>query len=461
MARAKRPLAAKNTEEQRSLLTDINLGDLDEEVKLSGKAATAKILTRGTYSISVRNRRKYWYWQRGALRRFLFCVPVVFLLVLVVFYLPIYTDVQNRRSALPDWTYNTSRDIKDYVLPLEQTALIVPRDFCRAKTFVIIAVCSGLQNFVQRQTIRETWGNTTEFNYSKFSKLHGHLKGHYLERIPARLKLYEDHLKSAPVRVIFIVGRSKYESLLGNETLERLHNEAEHYNDIIQENFIDSYNNLTLKSVLALKHMSKDCSNSSAFFLKCDDDTFVNVPNLLHFLLGGTLPLYNDTLEYYDVLTAMVMSPENRLNATKGIMRGHQFCSARPVSNVTNKWYMPYYMYPKEAYPKYLSGAGYLMSMDVAQGLYKAALNTTLIYLEDIYITALCAEKARVKRQHHPLFSYTYPRHLCAFKGAITQHEVKDDSMMEAWQFVSNYSIKCDPPGRYFKQMRLRKHINC
>lgn len=28
--------------------------------------------------------------------------------------------------------------------------------------------------------LRETWANTSEFNYSKFSTLHAHLKGTYL-----------------------------------------------------------------------------------------------------------------------------------------------------------------------------------------------------------------------------------------------------------------------------------------
>jgi len=118
--------------------------------------------------------------------------------------------------------------------------------------------------------------------------------------------MYGDYLSgegqslTASVRIVFIVGRQKDEAMLGNETLNRIHIESEKYNDIIQENFVDSYNNLTLKSVMALKHISRSCFNTAAYFLKCDDDTFVNIPNLLNFLLGGTIPLYNDTLDYHD-----------------------------------------------------------------------------------------------------------------------------------------------------------------
>lgn len=176
----------------------------------------------------------------------------------------------------------------------------MPQDFCRNKTFLIIAVCTDLNNFVERQTIRETWGNTTEFNYDAFAKLHAHMNGRYLAARPDRLHLYADYLSgegdtlAATVRILFIVGRSNYESHLGNETINRLHNEAKLYNDIIQDNFIDTYDNLTIKSVMALKHVSRSCAKTCAYFLKCDDDTFVNVPNLLHYLLGAQC-LYTTT----------------------------------------------------------------------------------------------------------------------------------------------------------------------
>ncbi|EDW77212.1 uncharacterized protein Dwil_GK22248 [Drosophila willistoni] len=451
-------------EEHCALLADTSSGTTasgSEEESLS-RSSKMKIRRR-----TVRNQRGHCPLPRSVRRLGFFTLCFFFAFVLLLIYLPlIYMDVQKRNVSLPDWTYNTSRNVRDYVDTLQDsdTATIVPREFCRKKTFLIIAVCSGLGNFVQRQTIRETWGNTTEFNYPAFEKMHRHLKGHYLMPKAERLRLYSEYLSGstnnlrATVRIVFIVGRSQYEA---NETSTRLHNESEQYNDIIQENFIDSYNNLTLKSIMALKHISQSCGNSTAYFLKCDDDTFVNVPNLLHFLLGGTIPLYNDTLDYHDRSTFLVMSAQNRLNDTTEVMRGHQFCNVLPVSDISSKWYMPYYMYPRETYPKYLSGAGYLLSIDVVQRLYEASLNTSIVYLEDVYITGLCAQRAHIKRQHHPLFSFIHSKHLCSFKGTIAQHQLKGDTMVEAWNYVSDYSIECPPPGRYLNHIRLRKSSNC
>ncbi|KAH8415900.1 hypothetical protein KR222_003297 [Zaprionus bogoriensis] len=476
---------ALEDEEEQCLLLENSTSSAGTPASGSDDDVQPKHKIRGNRNQHRRQRLRYH--MPRSLRRLGVLMLSIFLAFLILYnYLPnLYFDVQRRHGeyplsswqslcvtvclvvSLPDWSANTSLDLRDYLQPQQDTALITPRDFCRNKTFLIIAVCTGLNNFAERQTIRETWGNTTDFNYGSFAKLHGHMKGHYLPVASERLQHYADYLTgegdslTVSVRIVFIVGRSGYESHLGNETIVRLHNEAQQYNDIIQENFVDSYNNLTVKSVMALKHISRSCAKTCAFFLKCDDDTFVNVPNLLHFLLGGTIPLYNDTLDYHDRKSYLVMSPQNRLNATTGIMRGHQFCNVVPVSDVSSKWYMPYYMYQGDVYPQYLSGAGYVMSIDVVERLYEAALNTSLLYLEDVFITGICAVRANVKRQHHGLFSFARSRHLCAFKGSITQHQVKEDNMSEAWRYVSNYSIQCPPPGRYLHSIRLRNRTNC
>lgn len=49
--------------------------------------------------------------------------------------------------------------------------------------------------------------------------------------------------------------------------------------------------------------------------------------------------------------------------------------------------YMPRYMYHYETYPDYLSGVGYLMSVDNVPLLYKNALTSSYIHFEDVFIT--------------------------------------------------------------------------
>lgn len=56
------------------------------------------------------------------------------------------------------------------------------------------------------------------------------------------------------IRIVFLLGQTE-----NNETQEQIVNESRTYNDLIQESFFDSYNNLTLKSVMMLKWITNNC----------------------------------------------------------------------------------------------------------------------------------------------------------------------------------------------------------
>jgi len=92
--------------------------------------------------------------------------------------------------------------------------------------------------------------------------------------------------------------------------------------------------------------------------MKCDDDTFINVPNLIHILLGGTLPIYKSTLSFYDKETIFVTKKKNRLPDSKQLLLGYKFCNAKKILDPRSKWYAPNYMFSGQKYPDYLSGTG-------------------------------------------------------------------------------------------------------
>lgn len=72
--------------------------------------------------------------------------------------------------------------------------------------------------------------------------------------------------------------------------------------------------------------------------MKCDDDTFVNVPNVIHVLLGGTIPVLNATIKEFDEFTVMVKNPVNRLMITNNLLIGSKYCRPRPVRYRKSKW---------------------------------------------------------------------------------------------------------------------------
>lgn len=223
---------------------------------------------------------------------------------------------------------------------------------------------------IVRQTIRETWANMTEFNYPMFARMHANFNGSFLPINNPDWKKYAMHDKvenaSEPsvsefrVKIVYLIGQTR-----SNVTQTRIYEENEMHNDLIQESFLDSYNNLTLKTVMMLKWVNGSCAHKgSVFFLgayfakwlndnfprstwfavqflmKCDDDTFVNVPNLLHVLLGGTVPVYIATLMQYDERKVHAKPFVNRLHYSmvKDLLMGHRFCHTKPIVNASSKW---------------------------------------------------------------------------------------------------------------------------
>lgn len=96
--------------------------------------------------------------------------------------------------------------------------------------------------------IRKTWANSTEFNHETFDEIHSNFNGDYLP-------INSTSSSVLSIRTIFLVGQSE-----SNETNDDIKKESSLTNDIIQENFLDSYNNLTLKTVMLLKWVNKKCS---------------------------------------------------------------------------------------------------------------------------------------------------------------------------------------------------------
>lgn len=94
---------------------------------------------------------------------------------------------------------------------------------------------------------------------------------------------------------------------------DSIEDESNLHGDIIQENFIDSYNNLTLKSVMLLKYISQHCDKVE-FILKSDDDMFVHVQNLL--------------------MLVRQFSEKN----VKNVLVGELICNAKPILDTNNKW---------------------------------------------------------------------------------------------------------------------------
>jgi hypothetical protein len=127
-------------------------------------------------------------------------------------------------------------------------AVVIAPSECSSKTKLVIGIKTVINNVVNRNAIRRTWGNMT--NYDLF-----------------------------PARLVFLSGRDAH---LGTETDKKYAKEAE-FDDILLGDFTDSFHNLTYKDSMFFTWARHACS-SIEYVFKGDDDTLINPFELQRFI---------------------------------------------------------------------------------------------------------------------------------------------------------------------------------
>ncbi|KAH7981154.1 hypothetical protein HPB49_022088 [Dermacentor silvarum] len=197
---------------------------------------------------------------------------------------------------------------------------------------------------------------------------------------------------------------------------ERVANESARYGDIIQADFRDTYRNLTLKSVFLLKWAFMYCSRAR-FLLKTDDDVFVNMENL----------------------TGACRRP---------FVVSHMKRNTIAERDLSNKNYLPQSVFTNDNLPLYGSGTAYVMSWDAVRPLFTEALVTPFLYVEDVFITGLVAQKVGIDKIHSECFvCCRMVRNQCEYKTLITAHSLKPADMKDVWRYMRNSSTMCPTPS--------------
>ncbi|XP_070388839.1 beta-1,3-galactosyltransferase 5-like [Dermacentor albipictus] len=287
-------------------------------------------------------------------------------------------------------------DMRWHAMQRDETRIVVgpgrfsalPRPGC--PDFLAIVVCSAVDHFEQRAAVRDTWARDAAARGSS---------------------------------VFFIIGFDD-NTPSGMILQERVANESARYGDIIQANFRDTYRNLTLKSMFLLKWAFMYCSRAQ-FLLKADDDVFVNVDNLVRFLLAL----------------------RNGKRRTGPFVVSYMRRNRTAERDLAHKNYLPQSVFANDNLPLYASGTAYVMSCDAVRPLFTEALVTPFLYIEDVFITGLVAQKVGVDKIHSECFvCCRMVRNPCEYKTLITAHELKPADMMEAWHYMRDSSTACSPP---------------
>jgi len=90
----------------------------------------------------------------------------------------------------------------------------------------------------------------------------------------------------------------------------------------------------------------------------------------------------------------------------------------KPHRDPRNKWYVPMFAFNGTVYPNFATGPAYILTGDAAKKLYDTSISLTPIYLEDVYMTGIVAEKAGVRRLNHALMRNVNVKNInaCVFR---------------------------------------------
>lgn len=214
---------------------------------------------------------------------------------------------------------------------------------------------------------------------------------------------------NAQIKLVFVFGIDG-----SNQWNTRIAEEHVYFRDVIQGNFIDAYNNLTLKSLLAMKWVSEFCP-SAQFVLKCDDDTFINIPYLVSYLSEDLANEDHFILGF--------------VNSGSEVLR-------------MGKWKLSEELFPFHVYPPYEGGSAYVMTADVTRELFAASEYVPAIYIDDVYITGILGRIVSVTHVHHPGFAWAYapPPSLCdvLMGRTITFTRLQSKDVLTAWSVLSD-----------------------
>ncbi|KAL4231639.1 hypothetical protein ACF0H5_009219 [Mactra antiquata] len=202
--------------------------------------------------------------------------------------------------------------------------------------WLLVMVLSSASHVKQRAIIRKTWGRVAQGIVW-----------------PGTRKAFDS------VKIMFIFGKTK-----NKKDDETLIVEKNQYGDIVQADFVDSYNNLTRKVMMGIKWTTKFCPGVR-YLLKVDDDSFVHIPNAARVLKRASVP------DKGTVFGNLVKGP---------VLRQGKWGIARDV-------------YPFANYPEYVSGQTYAISGNILGKLFYVGEYLPYIFIEDAFITGRMSQK--------------------------------------------------------------------
>lgn len=205
----------------------------------------------------------------------------------------------------------------------------------------VIVVLSARSNFVHRNLVRQTYGSIKTANDVRI------------------------------LAVVFLLGNLD-QNEAEQDDAEKLEEEIDQFGDIIMGDFIDSYRNLTLKTVMGYQWLTSHCREAQ-FVVKTDDDVFVNIFKLTEEI---------DSLSPADVISSKIW--------------GAIHFDENTVTDVLNRFYASPIDFPNGKFPEHCAGIGYLTVIGVIDRIVdeiSKSFTGDLCTHEDVFITGIVPKR--------------------------------------------------------------------
>ena len=231
------------------------------------------------------------------------------------------------------------------VLPLHMISFTNTINFpCTGENLadILIFVHTRASNFERRRFIRETWASVRR----------------------------HDGLR---VRTVFAIGRVANSP----QIQQQIEDDARQYRDVIQFDFIDSYRNMTIKQLMALRWTQTYCPDAR-MVVKVDDDVFANVYALTSFLHRA-----------------------QSNNQTERLKNNTLWCrkqrNTNPLREPNSKWYVTEEEYKPKHYPVYCLGIWTIFfPPTIKHLLQQLSTNVTYLWIDDVFVTGILRELAHM-----------------------------------------------------------------
>lgn len=225
-------------------------------------------------------------------------------------------------STIPSTTDKAQRDNKLY----HPDVILGNNAICDRNLDLLVYIQSHWGNFMRRRILRNTWASKNTFT-------------------------------KVNVSAVFILGRPEKQ-----DDQIKINNEQFINGDIIEGNVLESHQNISQKSRIAMKWIHIHCSKTK-YVLKTDDDIFINIFEILEHIL----PTIDSSKN--------VIACHVKENGTSIIVR-----------DKNSKWYVPETFFPNMThFPRFCTGYAVVMTTTLVHELYKVSQNTPVLPVDDVY----------------------------------------------------------------------------